>query len=168
MEYRHYYTMLWLFQVDSKGTQPYIYMYPFFPKLPSHLGRHITLSRVPCAIQKVLFGYSSGTVSFVANPPPSLHSQKVSCIPPVDVDRDVGSTGVYVLPQRIYRPLGETAHKSIRISYIKTGTKNQEVLNCLLQAIILKKCQGKRWHEQISFLLHAAFSWSSQIDVKIH
>ena len=27
-------TMLWLFQVDSKGTQPYICMYPFFPKLP--------------------------------------------------------------------------------------------------------------------------------------
>ena len=24
----------WLVQVDSKGTQPYIYMYPFSPKLP--------------------------------------------------------------------------------------------------------------------------------------
>ena len=31
--------------MDSKGTQPYIYMYPFSPKLPSHLGCYITLSR---------------------------------------------------------------------------------------------------------------------------
>ena len=28
-----------------------IYMYPFSPKLPSHPGCHITLSRVPCTIQ---------------------------------------------------------------------------------------------------------------------
>ena len=27
-------TLLWLFQVNSKGTQPYICMYPFSPKLP--------------------------------------------------------------------------------------------------------------------------------------
>ncbi|KAB0364431.1 hypothetical protein FD754_008587, partial [Muntiacus muntjak] len=33
------------FQVDSKGTQPYIYMYPFSPKFPSHPGCHTTLSR---------------------------------------------------------------------------------------------------------------------------
>ena len=39
---------LWQFQVNSKGTQPYIYMYSFSPKLPSHPGCHITLSRVPC------------------------------------------------------------------------------------------------------------------------
>ena len=44
-------TTLWYFQVNSKGTQPYVYMYSFSPKLPSHSGCHITLSRVPCAIQ---------------------------------------------------------------------------------------------------------------------
>jgi len=44
-------TMLWQFQVNSKGIQPYVCMYPFSPKLPSHPGCHITLSRVPCAIQ---------------------------------------------------------------------------------------------------------------------
>ena len=27
--------------MDRKGTQPYIYMYPFSPKLTSHLGCHI-------------------------------------------------------------------------------------------------------------------------------
>ena len=27
-------TMLWGLQVDSKGPKPYIYMYPFSPKLP--------------------------------------------------------------------------------------------------------------------------------------
>ena len=46
--------MLRFFRVDSKWTQPFTYMYPFSPKLPSHPGCHITLSRVPCAIQKVL------------------------------------------------------------------------------------------------------------------
>ena len=29
-------TMLRWFQVNSKGTQPFIYTYPFSPKLPSH------------------------------------------------------------------------------------------------------------------------------------
>ena len=29
---------------------PYIYMYRFSPKLPSHPGWHTTLSRAPCAI----------------------------------------------------------------------------------------------------------------------
>ena len=29
----------------------YIHMYPFSPKLPSHLGCYVTLSRVPCAMQ---------------------------------------------------------------------------------------------------------------------
>ena len=32
-------------------------MHPFFPKFPSHLGCHITLSRVSCAILYVLAGY---------------------------------------------------------------------------------------------------------------
>ena len=31
-------TMLAQFQVDSKGTQPYTYIYPISPKLPSHPG----------------------------------------------------------------------------------------------------------------------------------
>ena len=42
-------TMLWYFEVDRKGTQAYIYIYPFYLKLPSSPGCHITLSRVPCA-----------------------------------------------------------------------------------------------------------------------
>ena len=47
-------TTLWLFQVKSKGTQPYTYMDPLCPRPPSHPGCHLTLSRVPCAIQEVL------------------------------------------------------------------------------------------------------------------
>ena len=31
--------------MDNKKTQPYIYMYPFSPKLPSHPSCHITLNR---------------------------------------------------------------------------------------------------------------------------
>ena len=31
-------TMLWEFQVASEGIQPYIHMYSFSPKLPSHPG----------------------------------------------------------------------------------------------------------------------------------
>ena len=38
------------FQVDCKGTQPHIYMYPFSAKLPSYPGYYITLSRVACAV----------------------------------------------------------------------------------------------------------------------
>ena len=34
---------------NSQGTQPFIYMYLFSPKLPSHPGCHITSSRVPCS-----------------------------------------------------------------------------------------------------------------------
>ena len=34
--------------MNSEGTQPHIDIYPFSPKLPSHPGCHITLSRVPC------------------------------------------------------------------------------------------------------------------------
>ena len=49
--------MLLEFQMDSKGTQPYIYMYPVSPKLSSHPGCRVTLSIVPCAIQQVLVGY---------------------------------------------------------------------------------------------------------------
>ena len=44
-------------QVDSRGTQPYIYTYPFSPTLLSHSGCHITLSRVTYAIQQVPVGY---------------------------------------------------------------------------------------------------------------
>ena len=36
--------------MNSEETPLYIYMYPFSPKLPSHPGCHITLSRGPCAI----------------------------------------------------------------------------------------------------------------------
>ena len=38
-------TMLRWFQVNSKGTQPYMDMDPFSLELPSHPGCHITLSR---------------------------------------------------------------------------------------------------------------------------
>ena len=49
LEYR-WLTMLWLFQMNSKGTQSYIYSYQFSPKQPSPPGCHITLNRVPCAL----------------------------------------------------------------------------------------------------------------------
>ena len=42
------------FQGDSKGTQPYTYMCPLYPKLPSGPGCHITPSRGPHVIQQVL------------------------------------------------------------------------------------------------------------------
>ena len=42
---------------EQEETQPYIHTYPFSPKLPSHPGCHITLSRVPCAVQEVLVDY---------------------------------------------------------------------------------------------------------------
>ena len=41
-------TMLWWSQVDSKGTQEY--MYSILPQNPSHPGCRVTLNRVQCAI----------------------------------------------------------------------------------------------------------------------
>ena len=38
----------------QQRTQPYIYMYPFHPKLLSHLGCYTTLRRVPCAVHQDL------------------------------------------------------------------------------------------------------------------
>ena len=43
-------TTLWQVQIDSKGTQPHIHMYPFSPKPLSYPDCHITLSRDPCAL----------------------------------------------------------------------------------------------------------------------
>ena len=43
-------TLLWWFQVHSKGTQPYSHMYPF-PLFRSHPGCHMTSGRVPRAVQ---------------------------------------------------------------------------------------------------------------------
>ena len=40
--------VLWQFQVDSKRTQSYRYMYPFSPKLPSHRGCDITPNSFLC------------------------------------------------------------------------------------------------------------------------
>ena len=53
--------------MHRRVTQPYIYMYPFSPKLSSHPGCHITLSRVPCAMQQVLVGYLSDAIVFVVD-----------------------------------------------------------------------------------------------------
>ena len=43
-----------IFQVDSKGTQTHIYMYPFSPKFASHPGCQMTLSRVLCVYSRTL------------------------------------------------------------------------------------------------------------------
>lgn len=53
-------TLLWLFQVDSKGTQPYIHS-PFSPRLPLHPACHVTLSRDPV----LCIGHVKHCTSFV-------------------------------------------------------------------------------------------------------
>ena len=57
--------------MDSKGTQSYIFMYPFSPKLHSYPGYHITLSRVPCAILLLLSCFSR--VQLLATPWAAAH-----------------------------------------------------------------------------------------------
>ena len=48
-------TVLRSFQVNSKGTQPYLYMYPFPPDFPPiQAARN---SRVPSTIHQVLAGF---------------------------------------------------------------------------------------------------------------
>ena len=56
----------------SKGMRSYIYMHPLSPKLPSPLGCHITLNRVPCAIHCVLVGHA---YTFILQQAPSLLQQ---------------------------------------------------------------------------------------------
>ena len=62
-------TVSWSFQVDSQGTQPSIYMYPFCPKLPSHPSCHITLSSFlfskSCSFQNEPHSYSSVAQSYL-------------------------------------------------------------------------------------------------------
>ena len=71
-------TMLWQFQVDSKGIQPYIYMYPFSPKLPSQPGCHKHWADFPMLYSRTLlvirFKYSSVYMSIpnsLTNPSPT-------------------------------------------------------------------------------------------------
>ena len=45
--------MLWYFQVNSEGTQPYICVYPLFRKSSSHPDWHIAVSRVPVQFSSV-------------------------------------------------------------------------------------------------------------------
>ena len=53
----------------SKVNQLHIYIYPFFFGFPSHLGHHRALSRVPCAIQQVLIGYTQSCICVNPNVP---------------------------------------------------------------------------------------------------
>ena len=48
-------TMLWQFQANSEGTQPYIYMYPFSPQtpLPSRLPQNIEQSSMCCVYMTI-------------------------------------------------------------------------------------------------------------------
>ena len=56
--------MLWQCLENSEGTQPYMDMYPFPPKLPSYPGCHIPWS-IPSAIHYiVLISYSLATDMF--------------------------------------------------------------------------------------------------------
>ena len=48
------FTMLCYFLLYSKVNHLYVYIYSLFFGLPSHLGHHKALSRVPSAIQLVL------------------------------------------------------------------------------------------------------------------
>ena len=41
----------------SNVNQLYVYMYPLFFGFPYHLHHHRVLSRVPCAVQQILFTY---------------------------------------------------------------------------------------------------------------
>ena len=62
--------------MNSKGTQQYLYMYSFSPKLLSHPSCRMILSRVSCAISRSLlvthFKYSRKYMS-IPNSLPSSH-----------------------------------------------------------------------------------------------
>ena len=94
-------TMLWKFQVDDKGTQSHVYIYPFSPKFPFHPGCHLTLSRVPCAVLYsrsllvICLKYSrvcmsipnSRTIPHLPSPPPPRSTIRRSMFPEAKLDR---------------------------------------------------------------------------------
>ena len=45
---------------NSRGTQPYIHMYPFSPKLLSHPGWHITVTKIIFFLSEMKFGADTG------------------------------------------------------------------------------------------------------------
>ena len=53
-----FFTFYFILEYSQLTVVWYIHMYPFSPRLPSHLCCHITLNRVLCAIQEVLVDYS--------------------------------------------------------------------------------------------------------------
>ena len=63
-------TMSWWSQVGNKGTQAYMYMRPFSPKLTSYPGCRITSRRVACVCSRSLlvihFKYSSMYMSILS------------------------------------------------------------------------------------------------------
>ena len=48
-------TILWWFQANKEGTQPYMYMYLFSLSIPSHPGCHVTLGLVPSGSKILAF-----------------------------------------------------------------------------------------------------------------
>ena len=50
-------------------TQPYINIHPFSPRRPSHLGCHITLSRVPCCLSILNLAVGTQVWSLVLEDP---------------------------------------------------------------------------------------------------
>jgi len=49
--------------VSREGTQPYIYMDPFFPKLPSHIHfKHLTIFFVNYTLIRLKKGFPNGSV----------------------------------------------------------------------------------------------------------
>ena len=74
------YTNVVIFLVSSKRTQLCIYTYPFFPKPPYHPGCHITLNRLPCAVEQVLVmcAQSLSSVQLFVTPWTAAHQAPLS------------------------------------------------------------------------------------------
>ena len=66
--------MLRRFQVDSKGTQPYTYMYPFSPRLPSKLPHNKEQSFLRCTVGPCWFSILNIAVCTCPSPLPNCPS----------------------------------------------------------------------------------------------
>ena len=138
----------------SKVNQLYVYIYipPLF-RLPSHLGHHRALNRVPCAIQQVLiiiyFIHSSVQMSISISQFKS-HTQFIPIHNPLRLKQNMDAHSLWqhsTLSQKFQ--VMQQSWKNFGKHYnIKKKTNKQQQIQVLINYISLTLIQFAKWHHR--------------------
>ena len=135
-------------------------MYPFSPKLPSHPGCHITLSRVPLAIQWIVPPHLKQAET---SPPPDTHT--LFCSKTFSVIQDWWSSHSVV--SESYDPMdcslpGSSVHGIsqarilgwVAISFSKGSSLPRDLIrvSCIGSRFFTTEPPGKQSHKSLLFL----------------